>query len=48
MAFGPFFIIFGADMGVINENDPEYVKEMQRVNQTEQALESEIVQQYPL
>lgn len=35
-------------MGVINENDPEYIKEMQRVNQIEQALESKIIQQYPL
>jgi hypothetical protein len=43
-----FLLKFGADMGVIDENDPEYVKEMQRVNQIEQALESKIIQQYPL
>ena len=43
-----FLLKFGADMGVINENDPEYIKEMQRVNQIEQALESKIIQQYPL
>ena len=43
-----FLLKFGADMGVIDENDPEYVKEMQRVNQIEQDLESKIIQQYPL
>lgn len=43
-----FLLKFGADMGVIDENDPEYIKEMQRVNQIEQALESKIIQQYPL